>query len=529
MKTVFTTLLFIATAASAEGRLRRFAVIAGNDHGGDGTRPLVYAKDDARKIHDIVTTVGGVAPVDAFLLLDADAGEFLTALAEMERRSRDARARGERTALFVYYSGHAKDGALRLGDTQIPFESVKSRLAQAPADVRIAVFDACRSGSMIRTKGARRAPAFEIESDATRAAKGLVILTSSAADEDSQESDLIGGSYFSHHLASGLRGDADKSGDGRVTLAEAYAYAYERTVADTAESAAGAQHPTFSYELAGNGDLVLTDVKQRREGLLFPASAPAGRYYLVDANGFVAAEVVKAEGIERRIALAPGRYRVKRRLADRLRIGELTIAEGQVAMLNEATLRDAPFSDDPVKGPGRASLHGQHYGFAVAGTYQSVFDAPTTQGGYFPSAQLLGLELTSHNFFGRGWTLSFDLMLGGGSGTVSTGLLRDVPFRSSELSFGATGIREWPDGRWVPFVGARLGVFLVSREFPGTQVPKQFFYYLPTPGLVAGLKLRLTRHFSVSARGRLHYVLYNIDETRHFGYLELATLLGYEM
>src|SRR5438045_311950 len=82
--------------------------------------------------------------------------------------------------------------------------------------------------------------------------------------------DAIGGSYFSHHLASGLLGGADKSGDGQVTLFEAYAYAYDRTVADTAESAAGAQHPTFSYDLAGNGDLVLTDVASRHEGVYIP-------------------------------------------------------------------------------------------------------------------------------------------------------------------------------------------------------------------------------------------------------------------
>ena len=110
--------------------------------------------------------------------------------------------------------------------------------------MRIAVFDACQSGSMTRTKGARRVPAFEIETDATRAAKGLVILTSSASDEDSQESDLLGGSYFSHHLASALLGDADRSGDGRVSIAEAFGYAYDRTVAEvwfrTAEAAEAA-------------------------------------------------------------------------------------------------------------------------------------------------------------------------------------------------------------------------------------------------------------------------------------------------
>ena len=66
------------------------------------------------------------------------------------------------------------------------------------------------------------------------------------------------------------------------------------------DSAAGAQHPTFSYDLAGNGDLVLTDVVTRREGLLFPPEAPAGTYFLVDGKGFVAAEIVKVAGAARR-------------------------------------------------------------------------------------------------------------------------------------------------------------------------------------------------------------------------------------
>src|SRR5581483_8966349 len=118
-----------------------------------------------------------------------------------------------------------------LGDSRLPIDDVKARVAATPVDVRVAILDSCRSGAMTRSKGARKAPAFEVEADSpTRDTKGLVILTSSTSDEDSQESDLIGGSYFSHHLASGLLGGADKSGDGRVTLFEEYAYAYDRTV-----------------------------------------------------------------------------------------------------------------------------------------------------------------------------------------------------------------------------------------------------------------------------------------------------------
>ena len=199
--------------------------------------------------------------------------------------------------------------------------------------MKVAILDSCRSGAVTRTKGVRKAPAFEIQADAARDAKGIVILTSSTSDEDSQESDAHRRSYFSHHLSSGLLGGADRSGDGRVTLFEAYAYAYDRTVADTAESAAGAQHPTFSYDLAGNGDLVLTDVAVRHEGVYLPREAPSGVYFLVDRNGYVAAEINKGDGVDRRVALAPGRYRVKRRLADRLRVGEIDVPRDEMVSM----------------------------------------------------------------------------------------------------------------------------------------------------------------------------------------------------
>lgn len=506
--------------------IRRFALIAGNDEGGSGTRELLYARDDARKLHAILTRVGGVRESDAMLLLNADADELLTALGELERRAKDARAKGERTSLFFYFSGHAKDGALRLGGSRLPMESLKARLAQSPSDMRVAVFDACRSGALTRTKGARRAPSFEVESDATRAAKGLVILTSSASDEDSQESDTLGGSYFSHHLASGLLGDADRSGDGRVSLSEAYGYAYERTVADTAESAAGAQHPTFSFDLAGNGDLVLTDFADRKEGLRFPAAAPAATYFLVNPKGFVVAELSKLQGVERLVALAPGRYFVKRRLADHLRVGEVSVAAGQLAVLDEAALKDTAFADDPVKGVERNAVYNRHWSIGATGSYQLVFDAPLSRGGTFPSAPIVGIDATFHNAFGKRFGVGIDGLYGFANGTLNTGVV-SAAYRYSLFSVGTTLLFEWPDGTFVPSLGIRLGLNIMSREFPSSGLPAQS-YQTFSPGLVLGMKLRLGRRFGISVRGRLHYLLYNVDEVRNFGYLELAAVLNYE-
>jgi len=159
-----------------------------------------------RRSYDILNRLGGVRPEDAALLLDGTAHDFLAALGEMERRARDATQHGERGGAVRLLLGPRQGRLAPSRQQQLPLEALKSRLAQAPADVRIGIFDSCRSGLLTRSKGARKTPAFEIESKSARDATGLVILTSSASDEDSQESDLIGGSYFSHHLASGLAG-----------------------------------------------------------------------------------------------------------------------------------------------------------------------------------------------------------------------------------------------------------------------------------------------------------------------------------
>ena len=512
-----------ARPARADG-LHRFAVIVGNDSGGEDTRPLLYARADARKVYDILTRLGGVRADDAQLLLDGSAQDLLAALTETERRAAEAHARGERTALVLYYSGHAKDGALRLGDTRLPLDSLKARISSSPVDVRIAILDSCRSGEITRTKGARHAPAFQIQAEGPRDAKGFVILTSSSSDEDSQESDLVGGSYFSHHLASGLLGGADKSGDGRVTLFEAYAYAYDRTVADTAETAAGPQHPTFSYDLAGNGDLVLTDVATRHEGVYLPRQAPGGVYYLVDRQGFVAAEIVKSGDVDRRVALAPGKYRVKRRLADRLRVGDVEVSSGQMVTLDEAHLHDAAFSDDPVKGAMRVDVSRWSLGGGLG--FQSVFDAPTRES-LFPATGLVGVDLQLRDFFRRNWV--WGLEAAGGSANGAVVLESTVaPFHFNELSLASSLVREWPHGALTPFLGVRLAYLLMTRRFDEDAFPAQYFSTM-SPGIVGGASWHVTRDWGVVLRARVHYLLYNVDENRSLGFWELATAVSYDL
>lgn len=516
MRTPFAAVLLCALAATpawAQAQ-RRFAVAVGNNDGGPGTRPLHFAHDDARRIHGVLTRLGDVQSGDAVLLLERTASDLKRAIGDLESRMKQALAGGQRPLLLVYYSGHAKDGALRMGETALALEELKGLIRASPAEVRIGLFDSCRSGAITRTKGARKAPEFDVEIASQQAMRGLVMLTSSAADEDSQESDEIAGSFFSHHLASGLLGAADTSGDGRVSLAEAYAYAYERTVADTAGTAAGPQHPTFSYDLAGNGDVILTDVVQRREGVLLPARAPAGSWFLVDAKGAVAAEIAKAPGAEQRIALGAGSYRVKRRLPDRLRVGELTVPANAVVVLDDGMLRDAPFSDDPVKGAARRYAPPPRVEVSLAGGWQGYFSGP------FPSMPLASAELALRDYLRADWAIAFDLGFGAGSSSVPVLGTEGLAYRFQELGAGLSLVREWPLGRLAPFAGGRLGVVALSRTFEAdSAVPRQG-YFAMTPGLVLGLRWALTDSWSLSGRGRIHYLYYNVESRQSLGYFE---------
>jgi hypothetical protein len=258
-----------------------------------------------------------------------------------------------------------------------------------------------------------------------------------------------------------------------------------------------------------------------------PGSAPAGVYYFVDPGGLVVAELDKAEGLERRVALAPGTYRAKRRLPERLRIGEVEVRRGRLTVLDESRLRDAPFSDDPVKGaepPGRT-----FWTLGLTSGYQSFFDAPTREH-LFLSTPLLGAEVGLHHYFRENWRWDFDLSLGGRRATLALPTLSGPRYRYSVLGLGTSLVAEWPSasGGVAPFVGARLAYLVMGRDFEDPSLPDQLYAVL-TPGLVAGVRLRLPGRFELTGRGRVHYLVYNVDAQRSLGYWELGALVTWRL
>ena len=136
--------------------------------------------------------------------------------------------------------------------------------------------------------------------------RGHAFLTSSSADEVAQESEGLGGSFFTHYLTSGMRGAADVSGDGKITLNEAYQFAFHETLGGTADTRGGAQHPAYDIQLSGTGDVVMTDVRQTSAGLVLSEDLQ-GRCFVRNADDQLVVELQKPRGPQR-----PARPRARR-------------------------------------------------------------------------------------------------------------------------------------------------------------------------------------------------------------------------
>ena len=284
--------------------VHRYSLLVGTNDGGADRVPLRFAHTDALTLGEVLVDVGGVAPERQRMLLDPDAAALASAF---EALSAELAADPARTEVVFYYSGHSDEEGLLLGEERFGYRDLRAALESLPARVRVAILDSCASGALILSKGGRKVAPFLV--DESVAIDGFAYITSSSADEVSQEAERVGGSYFTYFLETGLRGAADRSDDGRVTLTEAYTFAYDETLARTERTQHGPQHPTYQIELSGTGDLVLTDLSLNASSLVLDAGID-GRALVRDGRGGLVAELDKPGGRRVEIALPEGDYEV---------------------------------------------------------------------------------------------------------------------------------------------------------------------------------------------------------------------------
>lgn len=527
-------LSFAATAEAAQPR--RFAILVGNNTGSGETVELRYAESDVQKVAAVLRDLGGFRPEDVTVLLNRSAQELTQALDRVEAQIQAQGAVGEAkepATLLFYYSGHAKQGQLLLGQSRVPMAYLRERLQRSAADVKIGILDACESGAITREKGGRRGPSFLFDLGDQEAAKGLILIGSSSEDEASQESDELGGSFFTHYLTSGLRGDADESGDHRITLGEVYAYTYHRTVNSTAGTRSGTQHPTYSFDLKGQGDVVMTDVSTGRAGVSFGALLD-GDYLIFDMDHEqVAAEIQKRPGLERRVALPPGSYVLKKRLPEHLKMVRFTLGPATNYQVDDGVMEKVDFEDDYAKGASvmaRIARERPRPGLRGALYFQGFFSG-AARAQLLPPLVLFGVGVDAGPVLGA--TLGLDLLLGGTSDRTLALQGLNIPYDFFELQLAAKLLWGWTFGPVRLEAGPRVSGLYALRSFPKDdqlQKLKQDFF-----GISPAAEGAFTwfpgddQDFSVGLGGRVGLLSFGVDENRLLFFGELGLSLGYRL
>jgi hypothetical protein len=308
--------------------MRRIAVLVGANDPPPGRQPLRFAHADAQQLADVLIRVGRFLPIDVHVLLDPTPSMLGAALAAA---AADVDAvHGE--ALFVfYYSGHSDGPLLYPHGEALSVADLRDHIEHMAARIRVGILDTCRGGSWTRAKGLTVGPPLDPTALFNVATEGTALVSSSSGLESAHEADAVNGSFFTHHFAAGLLGAADRTGDGNVTLEEAFDYAKERTVRDSARLASTPQHPSFDLQLRGRQDIVLTSIATSSSALeVTEASAPIEIIHL--PSGVTIAEAPPGQGSVR-IAVPPGHYLVRSVVADRVLSREIDIRAGETAVI----------------------------------------------------------------------------------------------------------------------------------------------------------------------------------------------------
>jgi hypothetical protein len=308
--------------------IRRFAFLVGANDGGKDRGTLRYAVTDARAMKTVLEDLGGVLPQDSRFLEEPSRETFLDEMRALAKSVADARDKFRRVEVFFYYSGHSDENSLFLGESRVTYAEFKKLITSLEADVRIAILDSCASGNLALPKGVTKRSPFLL--DTAYDMKGYAFMTSSSASEAAQESGRLKKSYFTHNLISGMRGAADMNQDGRITLSEAYQFAFDGTLTQTEKTMAGPQHPSYHIEMSGTGDVVITEIG-KSSALLNIKKDVNGKIYIHSKDNVLVVELSKTAGREVSIGLNAGEYRI-------IAIAAGAVMESKITLEDEKTL-----------------------------------------------------------------------------------------------------------------------------------------------------------------------------------------------
>ena len=506
--------LALALPDAARAQTHRFAILAGHNTGSDHTTPLRFAEKDAEKMAQLFRSLGRIDEEHLVVLKAPTEASLATAFDKLYGL---IKAQGdERTELFVYYSGHADEQGLQLDRERFSMERLRLLLEHSPAKVTVAIIDACNSGAIVRDKGGKRVELPDLTMSPEGTATGHAIITSGTAGEKSQESDELRGSFFTHFLASGMRGDADSSKDGKVTLYELYNYAYGKTLTRSMSSGGREQHPSFDYAMKGRGQVVVTYPSAGLSRLILPADL-AGNFLLYSpGSDSVLAEVTKKAGQEAVLAVPAGVIEIFKRSDQSLLKTTVEVARGEETRLAPGQMEEVSRTYLIEKGARPLVILG------AKGGYQVFWDETVRQRSILPSV-VGGVELRIDNLLSDWASPYVELLVGGGVSSNSDTLEQPIATSVSMLEAGAgisVRLLKWPfTVELMPeaaFIYLRRKV--ESKQFGG---PVDDDYLGPATSASLILSKQIVRGVSVGLQIKTgYYYFQEDDQTRHLGFSE---------
>jgi hypothetical protein len=360
----------------------------GRNDGGRDVEVLRYAESDARRFSSLLTSLAEFKQENIVTLINPDSTAIEEKLNIFKKKVKQRR-NGENSLFLLYYSGHADDERLKLGDGGYSLIKMKKYLESFPSSIRIGIFDACQSGAVTMFKGGKVGEPFYLKSQ--EQIEGQVIIASSAANELAQESESLKGSIFSHHWFNGLRGSADQSGDRKVTLTEAYRYAYRKTVETTALTGGGIQHPSYKFAIHGQGEILLTNLSKSNSGIFFDNTFEGKHLILSEHYTDVLADFYKKREQDAFISLNPGDYTVINVQGSDTRFHPFNLKEKDIYLIHQDSMTINPLTIARVKGSNPVVEKSMEYTTSPLSTYSWGFGAGAISG--------LSAELKNENDF----------------------------------------------------------------------------------------------------------------------------------
>jgi hypothetical protein len=111
----------------------------------------------------------------------------------------------------------------------------------------------------------------------------------------------------------------------------------------------GPQHPSYEIQLSGTGDLILSDVQDSSSRLKVAADV-AGKIYVRNKDGVLAAEVAKDQGTPLFLALPAGSYSVTAVTTQKSRVAKVSLASRGVTTVSTLDFQDQDLARFATRG-----------------------------------------------------------------------------------------------------------------------------------------------------------------------------------